>query len=288
MLFTRKKKRIQSQRAKRPSFARHIMWGILLFLVLGLVCTGIYYGTRMRMFTIQDVAVEGGTTIPHEAIEQEVMQELGSSYIRLIPYTFALTYPHDAIVSDLRTHPRLYNPEVERTGLTHLRVRFDEYVPYALLCGSDATQPCFVIDENGFAFEEAGSLSGGALIRYIDEARTKINRGDSIPSERLHATDHFIAHAESELGLRIGSVTYTDDGDIHFAVNGGGELLVSATRSLDESYEDIHTVLNLDAYKKLKPGDFQYVDARFPPKIFVNDSVASTTEDATASTTESE
>jgi hypothetical protein len=199
------------------------------------------------------------------------MHELEGSYWRLIPHAFVFAYPHDAIVRALGAHSRLHDPHVERDGLTRLRVSFEEYAPYAILCGHDATKPCFLIDESGFAFEEAGTLTGGALVRYVAEDRPEITRGDAIPPDRLQSEARFIKNTEDELGFRIGSVTYTTDGDIRFGINGGGAFLVSASRDLDESFENIRTVLQVEAYKDLTPGDFQYIDARFPPKIFVND-----------------
>lgn len=287
MIFERTKKRTQMRRTTRPSFARHMLWGLLLFLVLALLGTAVYYGTRIQTLTIQAVEISGGVTIPEEVIRQEVMGELQGSYGRLVPHAFALTYPHDAIVRALLSHPRLYEPRVERKGSTVLLVEFREYEPHALLCGKDVAHPCFLIDESGFAFEEAGALSGGALTRYIEASRDQISRGDTISADRLSAAERFIKNTEDILGFRIGTVTYTEDQDIQFGINGGGELLVSGLHNLDESFENIRTVLQVDAYTKLTPGTFQYVDARFPPKIFVNDTppnVATSTEDAATGT----
>jgi len=245
--------------------------GFLLLIALALLGTLIHYATRLRAFTIQDIEVTGGVTISHDAIKDEVTHELQGSYWGLIPRTFVLTYPHDAITQGLLSHARLHDPRVERDGLTRLQVSFDEYAPYAILCGRDESKPCFLIDRSGFAFEEAGTLTGGALVRYVEEGQAEITRGNAISADQLGAEARFIENTERELGFRIGSVTYTEDGDIRFGINGGGAFLVNAARDLDESFENIHTVLQVDAYKDLRPGDFQYIDARFPPKIFVND-----------------
>lgn len=289
MIFERTKKRTQMRRTARPSFARHILWGMLLFLVLALLGTAVYYGTRIQAFTIQTIAISGGVTIPDEVIRRDVQEELNGSYWRLVPHAFVLTYPHDAIVRALLAHPRLHDPYVERDGTTALTVTFSEYEPYALLCGKDDTHPCFLIDETGFAFEEAGSLSGGALTRYIEASDDQVSRGDTISPDKLSTAERFIKNTEEVLGFRIGTVTYTEDQDIRFRINGGGEFLVSGSHDLDQSFENIRTVLQVDTYAKLEPGTFQYVDARFPPKIFVNDTppdVATSTETIATGTPE--
>lgn len=287
MALKRTKKRIVVRRTERPSFARHIVWGVLFLCLIALVCVGVYYLTRLSAVTLQTVEVTGGSTIDTNVLRDEVVAELNGSYGRIVPHAFAFTYPHDAIVHTLLSHSRIYNPRVERVGLTHLSITFDEYVPYAVWCGRDTTKPCATITTQGFAFEETNLVTGGVLVRYVDESREGVSRGDTFPPEKLHAADTFIERAEKELGFRIGVVTYTKDGDIQFTINGGGTLLVSTRHDLNESFENIHTVLEIDEYKKLAPGNFQYIDARFPPKIFVNEApadAASTTEAVSEST----
>ncbi len=289
MMFERKKKRATVRNTTRSSFTRHIVWGVLLFVVLTLLGTAVYYGTRVRAFTIQEVTISGGVTISDDVIRAEVTEELQGSYWRLIPRAFAFTYPHDAIIDSLNAHQRLHNPRVARDGFTTLAVTFDEYEPHALLCGKDSAHSCFLIDDSGFAFEEAGSLSGGALIRYIESDNEQVDRGDTISPDRLQAAERFIKNTEQVLGFRIGTVTYTEDHDIRFTINGGGEFLVSGSHDLDQSFENIRTVLQVDAYAQLEPGTFQYIDARFPPKIFVNDTppgTATSTDEVATGTEE--
>ncbi len=279
MVFERRSK-IKSRRNARSAFRRHLVRGIFGFVLVALVFWGIYKVTRVDAFTIHTIDVGGGATVPHETIEREVREELAGAYWKLVPRAFTLTYPHDEINAALLAHPRLHDVRVERDG-AKLTVQFDEYVPYALLCSRD--RACFFVDEQGFAFEEVPQLSGNALTRFTDETRERLARGDRFDIARLTAAESFIAAAEAELGMRIGSVTYTEQGDIVFSVNGGGELRVAGSRDLTESFENIKTVLAVPEYTHVEPGNFQYIDVRFPPKVFVNDEMTSaTTTEATS------
>lgn len=280
MAFERRSK-IKSRQNTQSAFRRHLLRGILGLAVITLVLWGIYKVTRINAFTIYDVVVTGGTTVPHETIEREVREELVGAYWKLVPRTFALTYPHDEIAAALLAHPRLHDVQVTRDNRT-LSVQFEEYLPHALLCARDET--CFFVDEQGFAFEQVPQLSGTALTRFTDDAREHIARGDTFDATRFAGAEAFIAAAETELDMRIGSVTYTEQGDIVFLVNGGGELRVSGSRDLAESFENIKTVLAVPEYAHVEPGNFRYIDVRFPPKVFVNDEMTIATTTAATST----
>jgi hypothetical protein len=292
MVFERNRKRTRSRHSARASFMRQFLWGLGLITVLSGTLFGIYHGTRMETFTLRTVTVTGGATIPASTIEQRVLGELRGSYWRLVPYAFALTYPHDRMVRALQEHPRLREIVIHREGFSHLAVHFEEYIPHALLCAADAAQTCYFIDAHGFAFEEAPAREGGALVRYIEEDRERVARGDRVAEDRLRTAEAFMDAAETQLDFRIGTVTYTASNDILFGVNGGGVLKISGARDSIDSFSNIQSVLETKEYTHITPGSFQYIDARFPPKIFVNETtapIATTTElDAASSTIETD
>jgi cell division septal protein FtsQ len=289
MVFERNRKRIRSQRSTRIAFIRQVALGLAILSGIALIFFGIYHLTRIDAFTIQTVVVEGGSTISHDGIEQDVMTALRGSYWRLIPYTFSLLYPHDRIIESLHRYPRLHTPEVEREGLTQLHVHFEEYIPHALLCAGVSNTPCFFMDEHGFAFQEAPALHGGALVRFIEEDKERVVRGDTIAQNRLDSAQLFIDTVQQELGFRIGSVQYTESGDVLFMVNGGGMFKLDTTKNVQEALSNIRSVMATPEYTHIKPGNFQYIDVRFPPKIFVNETfeVAATTTETVATSSES-
>lgn len=289
MVFERNRKRIRSRRSTRVAFIRQVIWGLALLFGIALILFGMYHATRIDAFTIQTITVDGGSTISHEDIQQEVMTELRGSYWRLVPYTFSLLYPHDRIIERLSLYPRLHTPEVKREGLKGLNVQFEEYIPYALLCADLSETSCFFINEQGLAFEEAPTLQGGALVRFIEEDRAEIARGDTIAADHLKAAQIFIDSILQEFGFRIGLVHYTESGDVFFAVNGGGMFKLDTTKDVEEALSNIRSVLGTSEYAHIKPGNFQYIDVRFPPKIFVNEmpEAAATTTHTTATSSES-
>lgn len=256
----------------------HILRGVLSIIAVGLLLYAVHYVTHRELFRINEVHIEGGVTIPHEAVRTEIERVLEGEYLGLISRRFVYTYPHEEIQAALDTFSHMRSYTLTREGRAVL-VTFDEYLPRALWC---VPAVCYLLSEDGFAFAEAPQLTGGSFIRYYTEGATQIERGQVIEEEVLHASEWFSKKVESELGFRIASVLYKQNRDIAFEVSGGGMFLVASGKNIETTFANLKTVLTSDAYAHIEAGNFKYVDVRFDTKIFVNedltDDVATSTE----------
>ncbi len=94
----------------------------------------------------------------------------------------------------------------------------------------------------------------------------------------IQSIDAFIKRAAEELDFRISSLVHTKDGDIRFTINGGGMIFVAKGKDYNETFENLKSVLASKEFKHIKPGNFNYIDARFSNKIFVKEGMGTTTE----------
>lgn len=272
------------KRYRRPkrnqSFTRQIFKGITSVLIIGTLTTSVYYLTRLEAFTIKDVSIVGGETLSHETLREHVEEEVQGTYFRLIPKRFTYLYPHDRIIYVLERIPRVHNVQVKRLSRTELRVTFEEYTPHALWCqGVSTNTPCYFLDETGYAFAEAPMLHGGALTRHHVTTGDASLPGQVIDAKRLAAIDSFITQAEDVLAFRINSLTYMPDDDVTFWINGGGSIQASLQRNLTDTLENVAAALESDAFLHIEPGNFNYIDARFENKIFINEEVATSSQE---------
>lgn len=287
MIFSRKKKKTLKRKSHRDqSFAWQIIKGVLKLIGLVIFFVCVYYVTRAQSLTISEVTVTGGETIPHESVRRTVLNELDGTYFRLIPKKFSYLYPRDHIQNLIENVERVYNVEVYRTNRKTLSISFDEYLPHALWCSVDMkNEPCYFIDQSGFAFAKAPHLLGGTLVRHYVQ-HNEYEEGDVIEEATLSAIDLFILQTGNVLNFRINTLNYLSDEDVSFEVNGGGMILVSLKKDLDETLENITVVLNSPEFEHIEPGNFKYIDARFDNKIFVNENIATTTEETQPETEE--
>ena len=247
----------------------------------------IYYVSRLDFFTINSIKVTGGETIAHEILYDIVSDELDGTYFRLIPKRFTYLYPKDRISESLEKVPRIHEVKLERDGRKKLIVTFSEYLPHALWCLEDSPETrCFFIDQTGYAFMEAPQLHGGALIRHVVPQDT-FQTGEVLEKEKLETINRFVSQIENVLGFRINAVSHMPENDISFSVSGGGHILISLNNDTEKTFEDISATLQSEEFQSIEPGEFQYIDARFENKIFVNEEVATSSATSSESLPES-
>lgn len=246
---------------------------MLLLIAIGLLLTGIWYGTRAKALTLEQVDVVGGETISHADIMSVVDTELTGTYYRLVPKRFAWTYPEARIQERIANVPRVKNVLVDRTSGTKLSVIFEEYQPFALWCESVAAMQCLFLDRDGYAFAEAPHLAGGSFVRYVDSS-VELGVGQSVfTPEFVRRTNEFITTAYDELGLNIVTVEKTNEQELQYHIAGGGRLRTSLLETYADTIENLATILGSEEFKHLEPGNFQYIDLRFGNKVFVNEEI---------------
>lgn len=248
---------------------RKIVGGLLVLMLLGIIIFSIWYGTRLQSVTITSVEVSGGQTISHEVLEKIAKQKLEGSYIGLVPRTFSFLYPKGEMITDINELERIKSVSVNRTSLTSIKVSFEEFVPEALWCNRE-NEKCVFIDQTGYAFAVAPSLSGGSFLRLgklgvepvTDVQAFATETYDKIKSliEILEDNDWYIASVEIDVA-----------NDAYLMLTEGGELKVTLDDDPEQIVENLFTVLNSPEFAGLEVGNFEYIDLRFGNKVFVNE-----------------
>lgn len=266
-------KRRRSRRRIDPNtlvLLRQIGWGLLTFVIIGLLIAGAWYGSRVEALTLTQISISGGETIDHATVQELVEAELAGTYLGLIPRRFAWTYPQQDILTTLLTIERLHSPAVTRADGRTLEVRFAEYEPFALWCTDLASEACWFLDRSGYAFADAPPLSGGSFLRFV--------RLDEVPSttKRVASPARFSRAVElteelATIGWSISHVELDQVGDAFLHVVGGSELKATLTEPPVDTVDNFTAILGSEEFSHLAPGNFQYVDLRFGNKVFVNE-----------------
>lgn len=281
-------KKRKSGRLSLTPLQKQLISGILLFVLLALVLTGVWFFSRIQSLQIERIEIVGGETIPHARIEALANNALRGEYFRLIPKRFIPLYPKGSIESALLGIDRIKNLHVELDNDQTLLIVFEEYIPHALWCASTEADTCFFIDQTGYAFAQAPELEGSAFVRYVNDGVEPKQDTEGFPSDFIQKTETFIELLERELDLYVTHVVKVGDYDVDFAISGGGLIKVSQSIPMEESFENLKTILVSEAFSHIEPGSFRYIDLRFGEKIFVNEEVAVPQEAYTATSSAGE
>ena len=260
---------------------RQSIIGSLIAAFFGLLLCCVWFLTRVDSLTIKEIVVKGGETISHAEVEKIVRAEISGTYVKIIPRTFSLTYPHKKILSEVNKVERIKNLSIVRFGGSKLVVEFDEYVPDALWCKESTSEGCYFLDENGYSFAAAPSLAGGSFLRFVAIGKEPSVQIQAFPVEEYKKIQELkVLFAESNWYVSKAEVDVA--GDAFLTIVEGGEFKVALAQPAKETVDNLLTVLSSEKFAHIKPGNFEYVDLRFGSKVFVNE----VTIDASATTTE--
>ncbi len=259
---------------------RQIIVGLMIVAFFGMLLISIWYGSRAEAVTISKVSVRGGETISHAEVERLVREKLDGTYLKFVPRSFAFTYPHDDIESRVREIKRIKNLTIMRSGGTELIVEFDEYTPHALWCKDSDSEGCYFLDENGYAFSSAPSLSGGSFMRFVAIGKAPKEHEQAFDSEQYHRA-HELVNRFRDAGWDVSKAEIDAAGDAFLTVTGGGEFKVSLKQDAKTTVDNLLTVLNSEKFAHINPGNFEYVDLRFGSKVFVNEVTLESTGSST-------
>lgn len=248
-----------------------ILTGCSIVVTVALLCTLVYFVTRVESFQLRTVEVIGGQTIPHDAIVKVVESGIEGSYFKLVPKRFIPFYPHDALVESIFAFNRVKNVAIERSDNQTLAVVFEEYTPYALWCEHKDTESCLFIDSVGYAFSPAPVLEGSAFVRYVENGVTPQIKNASFDGDYIKQTNTFIENLKEKLSLYVTHVTKVGNYDVEYTISGGAIIKVSQTIPMEKTFENLETILKSKEFADTEPGSFQYIDLRFGDKVFVNE-----------------
>jgi hypothetical protein len=265
-------------RAQKPTrqwslspLQRQLLLGFLVILLVVGVVTCIWYVTRIASLQLTAVTASGGLTITPQLVERRVQETLNGNYLHLIPRRFSYLFPADDIVASVESIPRVKSVQIEKINRNELHVSFTEYVPYALWCTEDTLVGCVFIDDAGYAFDAAPTLTGGAFIRFLlDDDIPEVGL-QPFASEYLQATIAFADQLEEEFEMITSTIHLRGDYDIDFSIAGGGIIKVSQHLPFEDTFANLVTILSTAEFSDITPGSFQYIDLRFGDKVFVNE-----------------
>ena len=275
-MVSKKKNNFRRPRKEIRQYRKHFMVSGLCACLVFLIGLGIWYGARRPEVTIRTISVSGGSTVPHELIENKVQSVLTGTYALLIPRRFAYIFPQKDIIAIVNAIPRVHDASVIRASSNELRVSFEEYTPYALWCDSatieaSSTPTCVFLDEKGFAYAPAPTLIGETLIRLVIEGRIPEQGVQVYNAETLARYAVFSRSISSHHDSHLRAITETKDGDLILHLSSDVNVLMTKDASIQDIFEKIESLFQSDSFKGKQLEEFEYIDLRFGNKVYVKE-----------------
>lgn len=262
----------QERRAQRTKF---LFVGILLALV---VVAGLIAFLRKKEFQVTEVKVLGAQSIDGSDVASVVKASLAGNRWVVIPCSNALLVSKMSLRSELLTKvPTLADASIQFQGKNTLVVTIVEKDPRYVWCDGET---CFFVDNQGVLYADAPFFSDGV---YVIFSRGGVDMthpaGTSyLPPEGMRALEQILEHLK-QYPVQVLGVDIRPDGDMAIrmnslkgvAVNPQAFILVTKTDTVQTIHDALNLIMGDKGFVdtlKLKGDKLEYIDLRFPGKIY--------------------
>lgn len=254
----------QLRKTRQKTIRRVVFFSVLVLGIAG----AIIYGLLRPELRISSIEIDGKEGLPKEDITAFIKTGMQGTYLGFIPKAHILFYPENALKAGvLSAFPALSRVDFSRGSLSAIQVSAISRNPYILWC---EMEECFLMDETGFVFAEAGVNAEALYYKIVreTEATSTPLGAERVEAGRLSGLFSLLTQLET-LGLDIVELRLLQNGE-HTVVARGGARLLFGTAPFDLALTRLQTLL---AEKRLVPRkglglNVDYIDLRYGNKIY--------------------
>ncbi|MHB8914016.1 MAG: cell division protein FtsQ/DivIB [Minisyncoccota bacterium] len=242
----------------------------------------VIYGLWQRPFRISRVVIYGAD----QSLADTATAAMQGSYLGIAPRDSTFLVPEARIRTLIASaHPDIAAVSIFRSGFTDLSIKVDYRVPIARWCGSSPASTtgsgqagvasstpmagCYFFDASGFVYSPANeTASVNSFAVYESVATTSNPIGTSLPHADTFPAAFDFARQLSTFGSPVASVVFRDDEvDVYLASGTRITYVVGSEEGALNALASARADLNL------ADGSLDYVDLRFPGKVYVKKKV---------------
>lgn len=277
-------KRLKDLKRKRL----RIFWYKVLFVFIGLL---VLFGAsvlimRIDKLKITKVTIEGNHVVQSEDIQKKINEELSGNYLFFFPKRNGLLYPRHTIRNDLQeTFPRFDQVVVTRENINEIKIVVVERESVYLWCGmhvrnfTDADNPCYYVDEQGYIFSKAPYFSGTIYFKFFG---SNIALPDDNPIGKYVLPSNvwgqvvLLKDDIESLGFAPHSLAIYDKGEYSFLLSSIPEdtrlrIVFSDKYDLKKIGANLASALTVEPLKtdiQTKFTSLEYIDLRYENKVY--------------------
>ncbi len=262
---------------KKSLFLRFVFLGLLLLCV---IIAGSIALLQSKQYQFTNIELYGIKTFPSEEVDQFIQKYLSNNWIGIIPQSSTITFSKTRLINTLQSEfPIIATVHVTLPEPNTLNIYVQEKQPVCIWCFSH--DECVFLDHEGIVYSKAPNFSDGVYPIFTSEETKVFDQylGKSIiDPDTMYRFITLFKNLQSN-DIALSQVKFLENGDISFAIEKlFGKYPESSTEILGTLNQDdvlfirnIVTGLNHQTFKeqfKLNPKSLEYIDLRFPEKIF--------------------
>ena len=237
---------------------------IYLFLVLvglvGLAYTVFFSG----LFDVDDVELVGLGVLNQERLQASINVFFEESQGKFIPIKNWFFIPKEKLSQFLKKeYPIISEIQIKKEFPSSLILSLEEREPVFIVCSQNQVIPCFYIDKEGIAYQDAPKTEG--ILISVVETEREFNQGEVLFEPLL--IENLIEFRELlRARLNLPTKRIIADEDIVFETYDGWQIRMAADSPFPERFEDLVLLLNSEIKEERE--NLEYIDLTLPNRAY--------------------
>jgi len=253
-----------SHRRHQRGIVIKVLFGIGILGIASAVATLLFYVPSLRASTIN---ISGLDKIDEKELRAEILGALEGIKWLIIPRDHMLFLPKKNIEDILSGKYRFRDFEVKKEFPSTLDISITERKTWAIWCSENGNS-CLLLDEGGFAFDKSAALSGGVILSIVDAREDDFLHKNILPPEDFNKISRMTEGIAKIIQSDIVKIYIKKDGETYYLYpKNGFYMIIDAETDIEKSLENLSLALRSGEIKE-KSNALEYVDLRFPDKVF--------------------
>lgn len=242
------------------------------------------------LLEVNRILIKGNSELSAREIESIVQENIQGRYLKIAPKNNLILASSARIRSNLlNSFKKLSGVEVKKIFPDAIEISVQERKSLLIWC---AAGPCYIVDENGYAYTgadfEAEEIKQNNLVTAIDTSAKPVSTGEKVLDPSYI---QFISNIKDELekktGIKIAGEYKTGSRmaeEVNVRTEAGWEIYFSSSLPLDASLRTLSTFLEKET--AVKTDTFEYIDLRAESKVYYKLKETQTDADETQTSAE--
>jgi cell division septal protein FtsQ len=260
---------------KKEKSLPNLVFSRIIFRLLALIFIGatIYVLFFSPFLEIKKISLEGIDELKYEDVHNKINENFSGKYLHFIPKNNLILILGNKIESDLlENFKKISSVEIKKNFPDGITVRINERKELLVWCSND---PCYIIDENGFAFAQADfeseEIKQNNLLTLRDSSGKEVHVGEKVLDEYYI---NFVVSLKDEL-LKETGITITGEyqtgsriaEEVKVQTDEGWGIYFSSSLPMENSLRTLTTFLGKEIDQE-KRGKLEYIDLRAENKVY--------------------
>ncbi|MFH0969051.1 MAG: FtsQ-type POTRA domain-containing protein [Patescibacteria group bacterium] len=222
---------------------------------------------------IKEISVKGISELNYGDVLQKAVGISKEKYLRLIPKNNLIIFPSNKAEREiLNSFKKISSVEVKKVFPDRIEVAVVERKSLLIWCSAG---PCYVIDENGYAYNnadfESEEIKQNNLLTIIDDSAKPVILGEKVLNKNyIDFVSDSGDELNKELGMKITGEYRTKSRiaeEIRIKAEEGFEIFFSTSLPMSGSMQTLKTFLEKEMAGKDK-SKLEYIDLRAENKVY--------------------